>query len=425
MNVLFIKRKRKSSVLSIILSMAILFGSLFITSERIHADDFIDKINDEYQTLYKEYSNLHEADLEQVTKEYKWLLTILTEEQDKIAQIVDADLKYLTNLFQEDHDMLEKKYGNQREYRDKLIEYSRQMNPNYSSSAMWTYNITINRNYSSSTHWRFNTDINPNYSTSTMWRYKNTTNPNYSSSTMWSYTNDFNQNYSSSLMWRLKNESNANYSSSTMWKYKQNYYTLTEAREKMDSILAKGAKDLQQARDDYMASITKARKNTVSTLFELRDTTANKFLKTRKETLETIQAIREKHFGSRLKVEPITITFDPIKVLINNKLIEFQQPPVIKNGNTLVPMRPIFEQLGATIKWNQEQYSVTATKGGKTIYLKIGDKNAKLNGKSIALDVPAQLVNANTMVPVRFISESLGEHVEWDGMTRTVVISTQ
>jgi len=416
-------KNRLSKALSFMLSMAVLLGSLLITSERIHADDFIEEIKDEYQTLYKKFSNLYEEDKEQVTKEYKWLLAILTGEQDKMAQIVDADLKYLTELFKDDLDQLEKKYGKQRDYREKLNEYSRQISPTYSSGAMWTYSITINRNYSSGTHWRFNTDINPNYSSSTMWGYKNATNPAYSSGTMWAYNNNFNPNYSSGLMWGLRNDSNANYSSSTMWSYRLGYITLAEAREKMDSILAKGAKNLQEARDNYMASITKTRKNSVSTLFELRDTTADKFLKTRKETVETIQAIRQKHFGSRLKVESIAIKFDPIKVLINNKLIEFQQPPVIKSGNTLVPMRAIFEQLGATIKWNQDEYSVTATKDGQTIYLKIGDKNAQLNGKTIELDVPAQLVNANTMVPVRFISESLGALVEWDDMTRTVVIS--
>ncbi|MGI2293593.1 copper amine oxidase N-terminal domain-containing protein [Paenibacillus sp. GXUN7292] len=418
-------KKRVNAVLSITLSMAVLLGSLFITSERTYADDFVEEIKGEYQALYKEFSNLYEEDKTQVSKEYNWLLNILTGEQDKMAQIVDADLKYLTELFKEDLNQLESKYGKQREYREKLNEYSRQMNPNYSSSAMWTYNITINRNYSSSTHWIFNKEINPNYSSSTMWSYKNATNPNYSSGTMWAYTNAFNPNYSSSLMWGLRNESNANYSSSTMWSYRLGYLTLAEAREKMDSALAKGTKNLQEARDNYMSSITKTRKNSVVTLFELRDKTADKFLKTRKETVETIQAIREKHFGSRLKVESIAIKFDPIKVLINNNLISFEQPPVIKNGNTLVPMRAIFEQLGATIKWNQEEYSVTATKGDQTIYLKIGDKKAQLNGKTIELDVPAQIVKANTMVPVRFISESLGALVEWDDMTRTVVISKE
>lgn len=417
--------KRTNAVLSVILSLAVLLGGALLPAERAYADAFIDEMDGMYQRLLDHYSNQYEADKEQVTNEYNWLLAILSEEQEKMAQIVDADLKYLTDIFEDDYNSLNKQYGNQRDYRDKLAEYKRQINPNYSSGAMWNYNKTINRNYSSSAHWTFDKETNPNYSSSTMWTYSKTTNPHYSSSTMWEYTNTVNPNYSSSLMWGLKNESNSNYSSSTMWSYKHGNLTLADARKKMDTILTQGADDLQEARDKAMTSITKTRQKTVDTLFDLRDKTARTFLQTRSESLETILSIREKHFGSRLEVEPIVIKFDPIKVLIDQKLISFEQPPVIIEGNTLVPMRAIFEILGATIKWDQENYSVTATKGIQTIELKIGDNKALLNGETIELEVPAQLFNSNTMVPVRFISESLGADVKWDGMTQTVVISTK
>ncbi|MFD0959999.1 stalk domain-containing protein [Paenibacillus chungangensis] len=418
-----LRKIRIHAVVAVILSTVVLLGSVVLPSERAYADAFIDEVDGAYQKLLDQYTKQYEEDKVEISEEYSWLHAILTGEQEHMARIVDADLAYLTELFDNDYNQLVKRYGSSREYRDKLATYKRQINPDYSTGALWKYKITINRDYSTSTHWKFDNEINPGYSTSTMWKYKNTTNPDYSTSTMWKYKNAVNPNYSTSLMWKLKNESNAHYSTSTMWSYKQGYLKLADARKKIDAILTNGSKDLQETRDQAVTSITKTRQDTVEQLFDLRDKTASAFLATRKDTLASILSIREQHFGSGLEVKPITISFDPIKVLINLKLMSFEQPPVIINGNTLVPMRAIFETLGASIEWDPEQFAVTATKGNQTIYLKIGEKKAQLNGKTIELGVPAQIVNANTMVPVRFISESLGGEVLWDNMTRTVVIS--
>jgi|GEM_PF-939538 len=417
-----LRKTRINAFLAVFLCAAVLLGSVAFSAERAYADSFIDEMDEAFQQLLDQTTKQYEEDKIKISNEYDWLLAILVGEQERMARIVDADLKYLTELFESDYNQLEKQYGSSRDYRDKLAAYKRQINPDYSTGAMWKYKITINKDYSTSAHWKFNKEINPNYSTSAMWKYKNTTNPNYSTSTMWKYANTVNPSYSTSLMWKLRNECNSNYSTSTMWSYKMGNLTLADARQKMDTILSDGSKDLQAARNDAMTAITQTRQSTVDQLFSLRDGTASTFLNTRKESLETILSLREKHFGSRLNVNQITITFDPIKVLINNKLISFEQPPVIIQGNTLVPMRAIFEILGASIKWDQENYAVTATKGDQTIFLKIGDKKAQLNGETIELDVPAKLVNSNTMVPVRFISESLGADVKWDGMTSTVVI---
>ncbi|MGN7381957.1 copper amine oxidase N-terminal domain-containing protein [Paenibacillus sp. SAFN-117] len=417
--------KCKNVLFSAVLSVGVLLGGTLLPADRAYADDFIDEIDGMYQRLYEHYSNQYKDDYNRASKEYDWLIAITSGERERLEQAADADLRYLLDLFNEDFKQLDDKYGNQRDYRDKLTEYRRAINPDYSSGPMWEYNKEINKNYSSRSHWKLKNEINPDYSFSTMWNYRNTTNPNYSSSTMWNYRNDMNPNYSSGLMWELKNESNPHYSSGTMWNYRQGNLTLADARKKMDEILTKGAEELQEARDKAMTDVTKTRKKTVDTLFELRDETLDIFQSTRAKSLKEILSIRERHFGGSLDVKPLVIGFDPIKVLIDKKLLSFEQPPVLIDGNTLVPMRAIFEQLGAKIEWNQEEYSVTATKGNTTIYLKIGDKQAKRNGETINLEVPAQLVQSNTMVPVRFISESLGAHVEWDDMTKTVVIETK
>nr|WP_282580009.1 copper amine oxidase N-terminal domain-containing protein [Paenibacillus odorifer] len=90
----------------------------------------------------------------------------------------------------------------------------------------------------------------------------------------------------------------------------------------------------------------------------------------------------------------------------------------------MVPLRAIFEAFNATIKWNQKTQTVTATKDDTTIMLKIGSKTATINNKAVTLDVPGQNLKGRTMVPTRFVSESLGHDVGWNPSTKVVTITT-
>ncbi len=111
-----------------------------------------------------------------------------------------------------------------------------------------------------------------------------------------------------------------------------------------------------------------------------------------------------------------------ISVLLNDSALSFTQPPVIENGTTLVPMRAIFEAMGASVDWNGETQTVTSVKDSTTISLTLNKNTATVNGKDISLAVPAKLINGSTMVPLRFVSESLGAEVNWDGASKTVTI---
>ena len=102
-----------------------------------------------------------------------------------------------------------------------------------------------------------------------------------------------------------------------------------------------------------------------------------------------------------------------INVTIDGNAQNYDVMPVIENGRTLVPMRAIFEALGAEIKWDDSTKTVTGTKGDVSVVLTIGNTLAKVNDKEVTLDVPAKIVSDRTMVPVRFISESLGCTVNW------------
>ena len=111
-----------------------------------------------------------------------------------------------------------------------------------------------------------------------------------------------------------------------------------------------------------------------------------------------------------------------ITVLLNDSLIKFDQPPVIKDDRTLVPLRAIFEALGATVDWDGETQTVTSVRGDKEVKLSIGSNVLYVNSQAVELDVPAQLINDRTMVPVRAVAESFDCFVDWDGEQKTVII---
>lgn len=94
------------------------------------------------------------------------------------------------------------------------------------------------------------------------------------------------------------------------------------------------------------------------------------------------------------------------------------------DGRTMVPLRAIFERLNATIEWNGEERSVTATKGTANIKLWIDKTEATAGDRNVTLDVPPMLINSSTYVPLRFVSEALGSEVTFDAERETAVVKT-
>jgi len=112
-----------------------------------------------------------------------------------------------------------------------------------------------------------------------------------------------------------------------------------------------------------------------------------------------------------------------ISVLVNDKELVFDVQPIIQEGRTLTPLRVVFEELEMNVTWNDETKTVTAQKEGIEIILPVYQKIAYKNNEEMVLDVPATIIDGRTLVPLRFVAESLGMIVEWDGTTRTVLIS--
>jgi hypothetical protein len=114
-----------------------------------------------------------------------------------------------------------------------------------------------------------------------------------------------------------------------------------------------------------------------------------------------------------------------IAVTVNGEEVKFKnQDPVIVDGRTLVPVRGVFEALGAEVNWNGDTKQVSVDTADTNVTLTLNSNEFTVNGETKYLDVPATLINDRTMVPVRAISESLGCNVEWDGANQTVVITT-
>jgi hypothetical protein len=114
-----------------------------------------------------------------------------------------------------------------------------------------------------------------------------------------------------------------------------------------------------------------------------------------------------------------------ITVRVNGQAIYFDQPPQNIEGRILVPVRAIFDALGAGVVWQQETGTVIATRSGTTVTLQVGNQQALKNTDKIFLDVPPQNIGGRVLVPLRFVSDAFGAYVSWDGEHSTVRISNR
>lgn len=117
----------------------------------------------------------------------------------------------------------------------------------------------------------------------------------------------------------------------------------------------------------------------------------------------------------------VALAQQSVSVSINGQTISFDQPPVERAGRVFVPLRGVFERLGATVVYANG--TINATGNGRTIQLHIGSTQATVNGQSQYLDVAPFLIGARTLVPLRFVAQALGATVDWNDGNRTVYIN--
>jgi len=111
-----------------------------------------------------------------------------------------------------------------------------------------------------------------------------------------------------------------------------------------------------------------------------------------------------------------------IRLVVNGTEVATDVPPVLEGDHTLVPIRALSEALGFAVIWDEAAQTVTVT-GDRVIVLGVGRTEALVDGNPHTLDVPPVIRNGRTLVPVRFVAESMGLNVAWDPDSLTVSVS--
>jgi hypothetical protein len=112
---------------------------------------------------------------------------------------------------------------------------------------------------------------------------------------------------------------------------------------------------------------------------------------------------------------------DGVTVVVDGSPIQFTQPPVEQAGRVFVPLRGVFERLGASVVY--QAGLINATGGGHDISLHIGSTEATVDGRSLTVDSAPFVTGATTLVPLRFVSQALGASVRYDDASNTVFIT--
>jgi hypothetical protein len=115
---------------------------------------------------------------------------------------------------------------------------------------------------------------------------------------------------------------------------------------------------------------------------------------------------------------------EAITVLVDGRPLTFDVPPRIDRGRVLVPWRGLMEYLGYAVEYDAATRRIMTGGAGRRIEMQVESTAATLNGVPVELDVPAQVSEGRTLVPLRFVAEALGYSVRWDGATRRVIIET-
>ncbi len=117
-----------------------------------------------------------------------------------------------------------------------------------------------------------------------------------------------------------------------------------------------------------------------------------------------------------------TPTADGVRVLVDGKQLTFDQQPYIEEGRVMLPMRIIFQELGASVSYKDRK--IEARRDDITIQLALDSKEMRVGNTVKQLDVPAVSVGGRTMLPLRAVAEALQCQVQWDNASKTVTITS-
>lgn len=119
---------------------------------------------------------------------------------------------------------------------------------------------------------------------------------------------------------------------------------------------------------------------------------------------------------------PFFLPYNTAGVVVNGDDLDLSPPAILKSGTTLVPMRSLFEALGAVVSYDGAKKTVEGFRGDTFITLTLNSKTAFVNCSPVSLGMPAQVIGGTVYVPARFVGQALGEKVSWDGSNRRIII---
>lgn len=108
---------------------------------------------------------------------------------------------------------------------------------------------------------------------------------------------------------------------------------------------------------------------------------------------------------------------------VDGQKIKFDVPPQIINDRTMIPIRAVFESMGASVEWDKATQTAIGTKNGTTVKMTLNSTTEYINGTAYEMDVPPVIINGRTLAPARYVAEAFGYNVKWDEATKSVLIS--
>lgn len=123
-------------------------------------------------------------------------------------------------------------------------------------------------------------------------------------------------------------------------------------------------------------------------------------------------------------ISTVAFANSEIKVAIDGEYVEFDVQPQLINDRTMVPLRAIFEALGAEVDWDNDTQTVIAMKDDVTVTATIGSTKMYIDDEEKTMDVAPMLIGGRTLVPVRFVAEAFDCDVDWDGDNSIVYIAS-
>jgi photosystem II stability/assembly factor-like uncharacterized protein len=144
----------------------------------------------------------------------------------------------------------------------------------------------------------------------------------------------------------------------------------------------------------------------------------------------TVKVDAEKHITARFTenvIGIILLTIGSTKMLVNGVSVTLEVAPMILNSRTLLPIRAVVDAVGGTIAWDASTRKVTVVRKDKTVLLWINKNSAQVNARSVQVDTDVKvvpiIVGGRTLLPLRFVAESLGLDVQWNGATKVITIT--